>query len=285
MARLHILALGMLFLLCSCSTNSELYLRDELANRGPQALSPTNPFLSTNLFIAKEMKNSEVFRGFIRYKGTPDAVEVRKSYFKPIRVYLFYLSDGEAFLLEQASDDWLVRGPDKIPAQLMSAFFNMTPAGPNAPLALDGEGPVFAAGEATSPVRPAYVDPAPEVKSLRKVPTRDEVIAQNTKPKRPPVKAERTATATIEEDLGTVKESSSGDLIHRVTFNGETLRMIAKWYTGDINNTGRIARINGIERPDVLTIDQSIRIPRYLLKTTRPLPQSEVAKFSAEGTE
>ncbi len=267
----------LLLLLCSCSTNSELYLRDELSNRGPVALSATNPFLSPNLFLAKEMKNSEVFRGFIRYRGTPDAVEVRQSYFKALRVYLFYLAEGEAFLMERGSDDWLVRGPDKIPSQLMSSFFNMQPAGPNAPLALDGEAQTLA--DVSGEKRP-YVDPAPDVKSLRKVPTRDE-LAQSGKSKKP---AERTAS--IEEDLGnTVRESTSGDLIHRVTFQGESLRMISKWYTGDINNTGRIARINGIEKPDVLVIDQTVRIPRYLLKNTKALPQSEVARFNSEGPE
>lgn len=275
MARLLFLSSLILFVFCSCSTNSELYLREELSNRGPVSLSATNPFLAPNMFVAKEMKNSPVFMGFIRYRGTPDAIEVRHGYFKPLRVYLFYLSEGEAFLMEQGSDEWLVRGPDKIPGQLMTSFFNTQPAGPNAPLALDYEGGAVppAAGKS------AYADPAPDVKSLRKVPTRDQLAQQTGKVKKPADK-----TAAIEEDIGgTVKESSSGDLIHRVTFSGETLRMIAKWYTGDINNTGRIARINGIEKPDMLVIDQSVRIPRYLLKTTKALPQSEVTKFLAEG--
>ena len=263
-----------------CATNSDLYLRDELANRGPQGLSGTNPYLTPNLFVANEMKHSEVFRGFIRYRGTPDAVEVRTAYFKALRVYLFYLGENEAFLMERGSKDWLVRGPDKIPQQLMASFFNMAAPGPNAPLAIESS---ESAHEALPPPpvarRPQLEqmnqDEEPEIKSLRKVPTRP----QANKPKPPPA-----APKELKEDdlASTVKESTSGDLIHRVTFQGESLRLISNWYTGDIDNTGRIARINGIENPDLLRVGETVRIPRYLLKTTKPMPQNEIKRFDAE---
>jgi len=266
------LAALLCFVLTGCATNSDLYLRDELANRGPQGLSGTNPYLTPNLFVANEMKHSEVFRGFIRYRGTPDAVEVRTTYFKPLRVYLFYLGENEAFLMEQGSKDWLVRGPDKIPQQLMASFFNMAAPGPNAPLAIEtsesgGPPPV-----ARKPLEPMNSEEQPEIRSLRKVPSRP----QASKPKPPPA-------GPREEDLSsTVKESTSGDLIHRVTFQGESLRLISNWYTGDIDNTGRIARINGIENPDLLRVGETVRIPRYLLKTTKPMPQNEIKRFNSE---
>lgn len=254
----------------ACSTHSELYLREELANRGPIGLSGSNPYLSPNLFVANEMKHSEVFRGFVRFRGTPDAVEIRKHYFKPLRVYLFYLADGEAFLMEQGAADWLVRGPERIPTQLMSSFFNMQPPGQNAPLAVEDQ-VVTLPGEGSAH---APTDPAADVKSLRKVPSRAEVTGKKASPP--------NALKEKSELVSSVQESSSGDLIHRVSFAGESLRLIAQWYTGDINNTGRIARINGIENPDLLKIDQTVRIPRYLLRTTKPLPQAEVLEFNAQ---
>jgi len=228
--------------------------------------------MATNLFVAKEMKHSEVFRGFVHYRGTPDAVEVRQSYLKPLRVYLFYLNEGEAFLLEEGSQDWLIRGPDKIPQQLMASFFNMQTPGQQAPLALEAEPmerPAQLANE-SEPLPPAAESNPSEVRSLRKVPPR--ATASRPTANVPPKDEDNLKTA--------VKESSSGDLIHKVTFEGESLQVITKWYTGDVNNTGRIARINGIEKPDLLQIDQTIRVPRYLLKTNKPLPQAEVTRFN-----
>jgi hypothetical protein len=258
-----------------CSTTGDLYLRDELSNQGPISLSASNPFVAANLFVANEMKHSDVFRGFIKYRGTPDAVEVRKSTFKPLRVVLFYLGEAEAYMLEQGSGDWLVRGPDKIPPQFMTSFFNVTPAGPNAPLAYD-----FGYGNSTPAQRPIVesyepAPPAAEVRSLRNVPTRNQL---DTNPRS---KNGATATEAAKGSRAGVEDTSSGDVIHRVSFPGETLRVITNWYTGDVNNTGRIARINGIENPDLLKIDQTVRIPRYLLKTTKPLPQSEISRMKA----
>lgn len=265
----------------ACSTNSELYLRSELANQGPMALSGKNPYMATNLFVAKEMKHSEVFRGFVHYRGTPDAVEVRQSYLKPLRVYLFYLSESEAFMLEEGSQDWLIRGPDKIPQQLMASFFNMQTPGQQAPLAIENDGMDRISQGEGEPLPPAVEPPPVEVRSLRKVPPRSSStkVTPPVLPKEPPVVREKVE---VEEEAPktAVKESSSGDLIHKVTFEGESLQVIAKWYTGDVNNTGRVARINGIEKPDLLQIDQTIRIPRYLLKSSKPLTQAEVNRFN-----
>lgn len=262
-------------LFCGCSTSSEFYLRDELANRGPIALSPSNPFVAGNLFVAKEMKHSDIFRGFIKYRGTPDAVEVRTSHFKPIRVYLFYLGEAEAYLMEQGGGDWILRGPDKIPAQLMASFFNVSPAGTHAPLVTDN----YEAGLTTGSAEDAPVKslrPVPEIRSLRKVPPLRSPNNDKTKP----VRKQSDDSAQTTENRQ-VENSASGDVIHRVIYPGETLRIITNWYTGDVNNTGRIARINGIENANVLRIDQTVRIPRYLLKTTKPLPQAEITRMKA----
>lgn len=275
------------FSFCACSKSADAYLQDELTNRGPVALSATNPYIGPNLYIAKEMKDSAVFRGFIHYRGTPDAIEVRRGYFKPVRVYLFYLSESEAYLMEERGGDWLVRGPDKIPAQLMASFINVQPAGQSAPLALDmDEFTPAAVAEKHAAAEGS------EVKSLRKVPTREQLAQTGkTQPplplpprgRKPPKSPPPAANDTLTQDTAPTEESASGDLIHKVSFPGENLRVIANWYTGDINNTGRIARINGIEKADSLKLDTTVRIPRYLLKNTRPLPQSEIARFNAEG--
>lgn len=257
------------------------------------ALSQRNPYIAGNLFVAREMEHSRVFEGFIRNRGTPDAVEVKEGYLRPLRVYLFYLTEGEAYLFEERSGDWIVRGPEHIPPQMMRSFLNIQPSGGAAPLA-------FERSTDTQSLPAANTEQAEDVRSLRRVPTRSElarkrpavrtgdalppgenravepraVPARPPAPRTPPPRTPATAPPAPSGNRG--EESSSGDVIHRVTLPGENLRAIAQWYTGDANNTGRIARINGIERVDTLRSGQTIRIPRYLLRTTEPLPPSAI---------
>ena len=68
-----------------------------------------------------------------------------------------------------------------------------------------------------------------------------------------------------------------GDLIHYVSFPGETLAIVSTWYTGDIANSGALSRINELKTPHTLTPGQQIRIPSYLLKKKTPLPKSALS--------
>lgn len=269
-ALVRMLVATVVLLATGCARHAALYLRQELANQGPVPLSQRNPYIAGNLFIAREMQHSNVFDGFIRNRGTPDAVEVKEGYFRPLRVYLFYLTEGEAYLFEESSGDWLVRGPEHIPAQMMRSFLNIQPSGGSAPLAVEG----YSEGSGLPQAKPSAAD---EVRSLRHVPTRAEATKRRSETKSPAAAAP-TPRAPVPPPSApaSAEESSSGDVIHRVTLPGENLRIIAQWYTGDVNNTGRIARINGIEKPDRLTMSQTIRIPRYLLRTTEPLPPSAI---------
>ena len=74
--------------------------------------------------------------------------------------------------------------------------------------------------------------------------------------------------------------SPRGDLVHYVTFPGETLSMIARWYTGDRTNAGRIARMNGLPNPDQLRIGDSVVVPKYLLATTKRLTATAVEELA-----
>ena len=60
--------------------------------------------------------------------------------------------------------------------------------------------------------------------------------------------------------------SPKGDLIHYVSDPFESLLIIALWYTLDIENSERIARINHIKDASNLKTGQQIIIPGYMLK-------------------
>lgn len=67
--------------------------------------------------------------------------------------------------------------------------------------------------------------------------------------------------------------------IHTVKWHGESLSIIAKWYTGNLKNWEALAQANPNLTPSRLFIGNRIRIPEKLLKTREPMPQQFVASF------
>ena len=70
--------------------------------------------------------------------------------------------------------------------------------------------------------------------------------------------------------------------VHTVRWPGESLSIIAKWYTGSLDNWRAIARENPELDPDRITMGTKVRIPKKLLKTEDPMPRKFVAAFSGE---
>lgn len=69
-------------------------------------------------------------------------------------------------------------------------------------------------------------------------------------------------------------------LSHTVKWKGETLSIIAKWYTESLDNWEKIAEAN----PDLdlvrIAIGSKIRIPGRLLKTRKPMPEKYIDEFN-----
>jgi nucleoid-associated protein YgaU len=63
-------------------------------------------------------------------------------------------------------------------------------------------------------------------------------------------------------------------LVHRVGFEGETLSLIAKWYTGSLNNWRELAAANPGIDPNRIFIGNEIVIPAELLVTREPMPRA-----------
>lgn len=69
------------------------------------------------------------------------------------------------------------------------------------------------------------------------------------------------------------------DFIHTVRWKGETLSIIAEWYTGDFNNWKALANSDSKLNPTFLIAGNQILIPNHLLKTRKPMPDKFVASF------
>jgi hypothetical protein len=80
-----------------------------------------------------------------------------------------------------------------------------------------------------------------------------------------------TVEIEVEEPPPEVKPPE--DLVHTVTYEGETLSIIAKWYTGDLNNWQDLAAANPDIDPNRIFIGNEIVIPEELLLTRDPMPQ------------
>lgn len=83
-------------------------------------------------------------------------------------------------------------------------------------------------------------------------------------------------------------EETASDVEHRVTYSGETLGMIASWYTGRAQNWKAILEANPGLRPERITIGRTITVPGDLVIQREPMPkrfvQDLVAKMRAGRT-
>ena len=66
---------------------------------------------------------------------------------------------------------------------------------------------------------------------------------------------------------------------HKISWPGETLSVVSKWYTGRYSNWKKLVNHNPEMNPNRIKIGQKIYIPVTLLKTRKPLPE----KFAAKG--
>lgn len=66
--------------------------------------------------------------------------------------------------------------------------------------------------------------------------------------------------------------------VHQVRWRGETLSLIAKWYTGHYNNWKALARANPDLNPNHIVLGNRINIPPEMMKTQKRLPRKVVAR-------
>ena len=81
-----------------------------------------------------------------------------------------------------------------------------------------------------------------------------------------------------DSDSAEVKQAgkSTSYYQHKVRWEGETLSLIAKWYTGSQKNWKVLAKNNSWLEPNDLSVGHRIFIPRNLLKTKKPMPRDFV---------
>ncbi len=298
--RFHNVAL-FLFLLtgCSLSSGGNSGILNSLRNRGAVPLSTQNPYIAGNLLLSTEMDKSPELRGFIQSRGAPRAIEVAKKFASPTLLRLYYTETQEYYVAEQSGKDWLIHGPKKIPDSGMKLLFSIIELTKNAPL-LKIPNEVTAPPNSIEKNAPAITE-EPDIRQpdiamdIKDRTTSDNTTWQPATIKEPPHLNSLPQSETVSQDplipvvlrlKDTVTEnaeiSPKGDLVHYVTYPGESLTMISRWYTLEARNVGRIARINNIQNPSNLEIGDSIVIPGYLVKNKARLNESSLRTLFAE---
>ena len=88
---------------------------------------------------------------------------------------------------------------------------------------------------------------------------------------------------TKETEWKPAEPVKSPPYIHTVKYPGETLRIISKWYTGDINNWEALADANpNIDYENMLK-GSRIFIPEPLLKRREPLTEDFIASYNKKS--
>ena len=77
---------------------------------------------------------------------------------------------------------------------------------------------------------------------------------------------------------------SNGNLpyFHQVQWKGETLSIIAKWYTGDSKNWKKLAKANPWVEPNNMFAGLKVKIPRQLLKNKKKMPREFVLSSNSQ---
>ena len=91
-----------------------------------------------------------------------------------------------------------------------------------------------------------------------------------------------TGCAMFGETGGQAEEATPDVYVHTVEWPGETLPMIAQWYTGNKDNGKVLAKTNPGIAADRLVVGDQVLIPLELVKNNKSMPKEFLATFSAK---
>lgn len=95
--------------------------------------------------------------------------------------------------------------------------------------------------------------------------------------KKSPQAADKSMESKTVKTVGETTDSDENlPFFHQVRWEGETLSLIAKWYTGDWRNWKALAEVNPWAEPNNMFAGLKVKIPRQLLKTTKKMPREFV---------
>lgn len=247
---------------CSSQLPPQGALYQRLSNRGPVLLSADNPYLPANRLLSEELGNSAELREFVAQRGSPAAIQVTQGMLARTELSLIYPAENEIYHLAKKQTGWAIGAPESLSESALEQIENE--------LALGGMtlGDTREANRYVAAVLPPPYDYESD---------RDRAsLAQDDGPPKSsvPEKLSRRLNYGGGAKLAKTKIVRGGALHHTVTFPGESLSVVASWYTASVSNISAIAKANKISRDGGLRLGQVVIIPAKLLKNKRPLSLS-----------
>jgi hypothetical protein len=254
-----------------------------LANKGILPLSTVNPYVSGNLFLAREAELSAYLHNFLKIRGGPAAVEIEEPTLGSPRILMFYPSQRETYaaeIVEQGTTrQWIISGPYAIERKDYRELAGLEASMVGEPVFVIHGKQVKFKFEAASQPSPRVIEPAlppvplptpaPKPRPKQKAPDESVVITKKgaAATEFRPLNSDQQA---IQLSLGFAERAENGDLIHTVVAD-EKLPTIAQWYTGSADNATVIAELNGAKITDTLTPGARIRVPFRLVRNPKIL--------------
>ena len=102
-----------------------------------------------------------------------------------------------------------------------------------------------------------------------------------------------TGCATVDKYVAQINEklpswsrrSKTANYSHKVRYSGETLSIISKWYTGDIESWHALSKVNPQLDPNHIKIGTIIQIPEKLLHTRDQCPKTLCREWPNGGNQ
>lgn len=259
------------------SGGSDPLLR-RLQDRGPVAVSATNPYLAANLFLEREQERSPELKGFLETRGYPQHIEIRSAFLAPTVIRLMYDGGAETYEMAEAGSTWAISGPlgdVSAPKMEKEAAPVLPPRSSRAGLTESFQSPA----QTPEAQPPSTKSAAARMNASENTPRSDRgtgatrLGSTSSAPSRSDAAVERL----IASHAGTPAEvTPKGDLVHFVTDAREHLSMIARWYTLDRSNADRIRRMNQLGS-DRLEIGDTVIIPSYMVRNRLRLSSEAIA--------
>jgi hypothetical protein len=240
-------------------------------------VSSENPYVGSNLFLAKEMERSGYLYNFFKANGAPQAIELTGSDESDLEARFFYAKHREMYLARPhvdeatATKEWIIRGPYAVDRPYFKQVGRL-PADDRAVFEVWGRKEYFgqsAEAAVSHAIAPAFV-PTPTPKPTPRSRPKTKVITATPVPTQPPAPINFDQKALLEaKELA--DRAPNGDLVHIVKEQTETLQSIATWYTGSGENAEKLAEKNGLSGDAQLRPGNRVLVPAELVKNPKTM--------------
>lgn len=243
-----------------------------LIDKGIIPLSPTNPYVGSNVFLSQEAEKSSYLQRFLENRSVPQAVEV----ISPTKMALYYPPLNEKYFgdlqTSETSYEWILRGPYKFTRDDFKKTRSLYNA-ESGVIILHGQVSSFRPTATPTP-KIIVVTPTPKPKTRRPAIVARPAVSPTPSPT-PTLDFINSLSYPLNSDQqallsarGYAERTKDGDLIHTLK-EGESVESVVEWYTKDKSKLPQILAASGIDAVQGASAGYKIIIPKSMIKESK----------------